>query len=105
MGPSTASGAKSRITSIDSFVNGTGLGSGWSNRRGSSGRIRPNSSDSRRQPLSIRAAHRVLLPEPGRAGMISAMPSFSTTAECSMRNWWACIAVTQFRLHSKSGKA
>ena len=45
------------------------------------GRNNPNSSENRRQPRLINAAHSVLFPAPGTPGIMSACPWRSTTAE------------------------
>jgi hypothetical protein len=82
-GPSKASGANARITSIEAFLRLTGRASGAS--MPSLRRISVNSSDSRRQPRQTRAAHSVLLPEPGGAGRMIAQPLRSMTAACTIR--------------------
>ena len=85
-GPMTASGARRRMMSMDAFLRLMGRGDAVSKPvRGSSKAI---SSDSRRQPSSIKAAHSVLLPEPGGAGRITARPSRSSTAECKVIQLW-----------------
>ena len=48
--------------------------------------ISASSSDNNRQPAWIKAAHSVLLPEPGGAGKIIAASPRATTAACTIRN-------------------
>src|SRR6185437_5148597 len=64
--PITASGAKRRITSIDSFLRLIGRASGRMSP--ASGRTRASSSVRRRQPRKLSPAQSVLLPLPGGAG-------------------------------------
>jgi len=62
----TAFGEKRLITSIDASFSEISRGTG--SNEPSSGRTKPNSSESRRHPEWISAAHSVDLPWPGQAG-------------------------------------
>ena len=99
----SALGSNAWITASDWFFRLTGRASGVIETP--PGEIKVSSSDSRRQPRLISAAHSVLLPDPEGAGRIAAKPSRSTTAACRIRYWWACDEMHQFIAHSRNGTA
>ncbi len=100
---STTSGANWRITAKDSFFKLIGRPKGTTDLSDSESNV--NSSESKRQLRLVKPAHKVLFPEPGGAGRITARPPLSSTAACKVSTWWACVEMHQFMAHSSKGNA
>ena len=103
-GPSTASGANSRSTAMDSFFSGIGRGTGTI--RCSSG---PDQSEliGQQAPTSVheRGAQCRLAVTRARPAEAARRPPRSTTAACNSRKRWNRSAIVRFRPHSSTANA